>query len=358
MKRPKIIIIGDGIVGLTTGKLLSNYAGKIDIVKKLENPVQPVVMNEITFKILADIWGSGSWLDLLKFISGGLVNWGDKPVKVVKSFFAVDLSLFKDYLVQYLCKIKKINFIYNVPDSIDDYDFVIDASGKKSYFTTLCSSYTKYAFGKRKMIVGISPMISKVNLSIIEALDDCWIYAAPINSEKALIQLMHPDTAKFDDEKFRQSISKTEYIKNIVENNVAELKEFNAFPSVLNDIFSNNRVSLGDSASSFDPICGDGLGNGLRSAILVSAIIKAIRSGEPTEKCQIHYKRKLYNTFSDHLKNCMLYYTNCKSFKGKYWKEEMKLINKALPVELEEIARASPNNYILHNFRLTASNKV
>ena len=228
------------------------------------------------------------------------------------------------------------------------FDWVIDATGRASYLTTVPGLAKHYSFGLRRMITAEAKLhySHNENASLIESLDVGWVFFAPIDKNTAILQVMVPTNPDKPGVILPYLLNETTIIKKLF----SKIKEdsitvFKAFPKIISPLYGSNWISIGDAAMSFDPLCGDGTGQAIRSVILTAAIINGIASGLSKNECLHHYSMRLANAFFCHLRTCIEYYSAIPSV---FWKTEINLMKRDYPYRL--------NAYVNFLFRLNKFN--
>ncbi len=145
----------------------------------------------------------------------------------------------------------------------------------------------------------------------------------------------------------------------LVANQVEGLKEaigtFPAYPRMLYPLCETTTsgagsIACGTAAMGFDPICGEGVGNAVREAILASAVVQAIGCDFPAEEVLAHYSARLLAGFFRHLSACRDFYlAGCQS---EWWHNELALIQQGLKWTREQIEKQPPPQYRLADFEL------
>ncbi len=120
---------------------------------------------------------------------------------------------------------------------------------------------------------------------------------------------------------------------------------FPAYPRISNTLCDVDWLAVGGAAMSFDPICGDGVGNAVREAILATAVIRA----GAAEDLLAHYRARLVAGFLKHLELCRPFYAACS---GEWWRSELALLDKGIAWCREQLANALPFRYQLRDFDL------
>ena len=89
--------------------------------------------------------------------------------------------------------------------------------------------------------------------------------------------------------------------------------EFPAYPRIAVPLCGDGWLACGAAAIGFDPLCGEGTGNAARQAYLATAIIAAVRKGEPVEDLLAHYTSRQMHGFLRHLQICLGFYQSAGS---------------------------------------------
>jgi hypothetical protein len=120
---------------------------------------------------------------------------------------------------------------------------------------------------------------------------------------------------------------------------------FPAYPRISNTLCEDGWLAVGGAAMSFDPICGDGVGNAIREAILAAAVIRA----GAAEALRAHYRARLVAGFLKHLELCRPFYAACS---GEWWRGELALLDQGIAWCRAQLRTALPFRYQLRDFDL------
>ena len=104
----------------------------------------------------------------------------------------------------------------------------------------------------------------------------------------------------------------------------SQTSSFRAHPSILDRLASPGWIACGAAAVSFDPLCGEGMGNSIREAILASALVRASLSGGPVDDLIRHYESSLLGGFLRHLETCHAFYSS--GPQDDWWQTEQRQI--------------------------------
>jgi len=113
-------------------------------------------------------------------------------------------------------------------------------------------------------------------------------------------------------------------------------------PSLLHPATGTDWLAVGDAALAVDPLCGDGVGYAVRSALLAVAAIEGEDAGQPG--CLAHYRGRLRRAFVAHLNACHEYYSV--DILGKEWDTE-KVASARGAMYLDSSTREDAFHYIL-----------
>ena len=86
--------------------------------------------------------------------------------------------------------------------------------------------------------------------------------------------------------------------------------------------------SAGDRAMTFDPICGEGTGQGIKSAILAVAAANALQTDHRPDEVARHVAAWLSFAFGVHLKHCANYYAAITA--PEFWRAEIAFTRRGL----------------------------
>jgi len=85
---------------------------------------------------------------------------------------------------------------------------------------------------------------------------------------------------------------------------------------------------VGDAAMTLDPMSGNGIGSGLRSAILAAAVLDAARRETMPQACFDHYAQRLRDALRSHVRTCVDFYGRAAN--AADWRGEIGTMSEAL----------------------------
>jgi flavin-dependent dehydrogenase len=119
-----------------------------------------------------------------------------------------------------------------------------------------------------------------------------------------------------------------------------------SFPTLSRHLTDGRSLRIGSAAVRFDPLCGDGTAQSIRTGILAAAAVAA--SSDFGQAPILHYERRLAEAFARHLEGCSSFYRNA-GF-GETWREEVSELARAYPFTCDP--RGGAFDFSLHHGRL------
>jgi hypothetical protein len=177
-----------------------------------------------------------------------------------------------------------------------------------------------------------------------ESLDDGWLFLFPVHGASAcLISVGGPAPSL---------IAQSRLIAVQLEAPITAAAEFPAYPRILSELCGSGWLACGTAAVAFDPLCGEGVANAVREAILASAVIRAAMQGSDVESLLAHYNARLMSGFLRHLQMCHHYYSTGGT--GPFWSSELQLLQLGIEWLSERLYPQPSPRYRLVGFELVA----
>ncbi len=110
----------------------------------------------------------------------------------------------------------------------------------------------------------------------IESVDSGWLFLLPRGENEAATLIAVGDMPG-------ALLGQSRVIAGLIGIVEGPAAEFAAYPRIADPLCGDGWLACGAAAIGFDPLCGEGTGNAARQAYLATAIIAAIRKGEPVE---------------------------------------------------------------------------
>jgi 2-polyprenyl-6-methoxyphenol hydroxylase-like FAD-dependent oxidoreductase len=177
-----------------------------------------------------------------------------------------------------------------------------------------------------------------------ESLDAGWLFLFPLHGASAcLISVGGPAPSL---------IAQSRLIAAQVEAPITSTAEFPAYPRILSELCGSGWLACGTAAVAFDPLCGEGVANAVREAILASAVIRAAVQGSDVESLLAHYNSRLMSGFLRHLQMCRHFYSTGGT--GPFWSSELQLLQRGIEWLSERLHPQPSPRYRLVGFELVA----
>ena len=161
-------------------------------------------------------------------------------------------------------------------------------------------------FGWRQMLAARSA--GSTEHAVMEATRRGWIFMFPLGREEVVVQAMCHHRPPDPLAHLREEVDATTIIRDHVD--PAEIHRcacIPAAPAIFPVIGSDRWLAVGHSAVAVDPLCGDGVGVAVHSAMLAAATIEKI--GSPDHGALIDYYQKRHQRFfAMHLRHVADYY--------------------------------------------------
>lgn len=336
--RMNALVRGAGPAGLTAAKLLHEDGWSVRVVRTGNAPNRSIAIPAHTVRMIEDIWQ-------LKFdtafahhmINTRRVWWSskDRGLKTEAPAMCVDLARWTECLCKLLqCTRPEIEFTeeYSVEDS--EQAFVIDARGSPSPAT--CD----FIGGQRQLYLLHDVPAKDNRTACAEIISGAgyWIFLLPTRRDRMSVQIATPegllDWATVFGHLSRHLSQGQSLVTDLLDYSEEVLHERShvatiapRFAKQTNTIY---HLPIGDRALTFDPVCGDGTGQSIKSALLATATLNAHVMGEPTDKLLEHYYSRHLFAFSSHLRLCADYYSTIRF--PEHWRGEVARTKEILDV--------------------------
>jgi flavin-dependent dehydrogenase len=336
---PKVLVIGNGIAGLSCAQLLANRGWEIEIWGKHQLFAPTLILNQITCNLLQDIWHlERNFWDSLHLLHERRVCWGKdgEVLSMAEPSVVINGKSLSDRLWHHLLeKYHHQVYIRELPIKIDnldrlqdDFAWVIDAGGRQSAIAQQLGSGHRYSFGERCILSQEVQLTDAAPEDIywIETVPEGWLFLAPVGNNRAILQAMVPLISGQSLELLTILLNQSRYIQEYIGKISESITIFAGFPQILQPLAGKKYLAVGDAAFSVDPISGDGTGYAIRGAILATSIIDTIAAGLSSSDCLEHYSLRLETAFVAHLQQCLEYYLN--GFTSSLWQREIEKMQK------------------------------
>lgn len=295
-----------------------------------ERPSPPLVLNEAAVDLLVDLSGDSSWLGRAHQLRRRVVRWGKEPARTM---LEPGLSLPGALLRQHLLEIASgegeagadefLNADAQARQRDESWSLYAEAGVAPSGTTT-------ERFGARIMLSTDVMLARGVDPATcwMEGLPAGWVFVAPIGDRHAVLQAALPRQPSGDPaDALRAILGATQDIVRLVDGCEGDVHVYSTAPTLRRPLGGPGWLAIGNAAMSFDPVCGDGTAQALRSGLLAAAVIVASREGRDPEGLIEHYDLRVTKTFAAHLAACARIYDL--AVFGAAWEAEMATVRQS-----------------------------
>ena len=180
---------------------------------------------------------------------------------------------------------------------------------------------------------------------MLEITPEGWLFLFPVSRREVVVQAMLASPPAAPVHALAAAIAGTGWICRFVEGDPQEPVAFPAAPAIFPVTASDRWLAVGAAAFAADPLCGDGTGMALRSALLATALVSQFEENGAGARID-HYQKRHQYAFAAHLRVVADFYRPLAT--NPAWEEEMS----ATRTFLESPAAAAIGDYTRLRFRL------
>jgi hypothetical protein len=328
----RVRIRGDGVAARCCAHLLTR-AGLAVIVEPSSGPKVPVVvLGDQALGLIRDVFDAPNLLAGQPHVDRRLVAWGPdaEAVSVPHSGVAVSEAALLAALP-----------VFQPHEAADEpSDFVIHAAAP------LGALHTQMRFGARRAAAQPVRLTDPADHAscLIESLEGGWLFVAPTGAGDGWLLAVGADPDLL--------LAGSRVVAPRIEVAGPAAGAFDSSPRLSDPPCGDGWLACGTAAVGFDPICGDGVANAVREAILAAAVIVAIdRGGEPAALLG-HYQAMLTAAMRRHLGLCATFYRS--GHGGPWWASELDALAHGHDWCTQRLAAAGDPKYQLRGFDLVA----
>jgi flavin-dependent dehydrogenase len=328
-----ILIRGEGVAGLCCARLLGQSELEVCLERSDRPRVPAIMIGETTQRLLRDVFGAADLFDGLAPIRRRIVLWGGRTESVVLPHSAIVVS--EEVLLD--CIRQRLNAGGSY--SMEDPEWTIIAS------LPLRPSSTVHQFGARMAAaskVRLSPQADR-EACWVESLESGWLFLLPDSEEYGWLLTVgeEPDRA----------LAGSRLVQAQLLDGGSLRGTFPCHPRIVQPLAEAGWIACGTAALGFDPLCGDGIGNAVREAILGSAVIRvAATQPASVDHLVTHYRARLLAGFKRHLQLCLDFYQGGHS--GPWWEDQLRELRRGLQWCAQTDANMGEFRYRLSGFAL------
>lgn len=326
----RALVQGGGPAGWSVAMLLRQRGWQVDLVSAPPGAGPVVLLNPATLHLLCDVWGwslqtlAGRWATV-QALTERLVAWQSQALassapppanRVAQSALALPLATLTSAMA---AKAERAGVRNLAPGSADAgaYAWVIDATGRAGV-----PPEQLHRFGVRQarsVQVRLSPQ-APAHCCVLEAVAGGWLFLIPQGQGTATLQAMvaEPGPLHQAADHLRTLVKRSHHLGALLADWQAPVAHWAAMPSVRRELARPGWLAVGDAALAHDPISGEGIGTGLRTALLAAAVLEATHAGEPTAACLAHYQQRLHHAALAHVRRCLALYQEVQGPQGAH----------------------------------------
>jgi hypothetical protein len=334
-----VLVRGDGVAAACCVRSLSAYDLPVSVVRAGRPKLSAVLLGEATQSLLTDLFVDKKLFAGLPRIRKRVVAWGPGSQPIVLPHSALVISE-HDLLERLWARVQTP--IEATPDTANE-----DTAAWEIISSRMEDpGRDERRFGSRSAFVTNVQLKTDADRESCwaESLDAGWLFLFPVDGASAcLISVGGPAPSL---------IAQSRLIAAQVEAPITSAAEFPAYPRILSELCGSGWLACGTAAVAFDPLCGEGVANAVREAILASAVIRAAVHGSDVESLLAHYNSRLMSGFLRHLQMCHHYYSTGGT--GPFWRSELQLLQLGIEWLSERLHPQSSPRYRLVGFELVA----
>lgn len=299
MRRARVV--GDGISAWACAAALASNGWHVQMPRTDGNcaSVPPVlVINDVTMDVLRALLGSAAFPATAWRLVRRQVIWGGDQRVVDETAWSVCGEEFTQCWGE---SVRRTFGIDDVTAGETCWEFVASRPAEVS------------RFGQRHAVTTTVSMSRSAcrSTSVVESVGDGWLFFAPVSDGTGLLQGMLPSRPELPDRALRRMLDQSHWVRGLVRKPWRandRIRLFAAAPYLNSGLAGRGRLLLGSAAMAVDPVCGDGVGYGVRSAILAAGLAQAVEHGKDFEICASHFRARLAKAMRAHLSACVKYY--------------------------------------------------
>lgn len=290
-----IAIRGSGIAAKGCAHLLAGAGLRVAIEGNHRPSVPTIMLSDPALSLIRSVFDRPDFLADGRRVNRRLVAWGGAPVMIPHGAVLASEDQVQAALPM------SADTVVNWPD------FTIHAAPS-------VPSGEMRIFGDRNAMAAEVTLRdpARDNEVRIEAVQDGWLYLVPGQAGQGWLL----GIGRGIDTLLGQSA----LIAPVVDAVGAASTPFLAAPRLHLPLCGEDWIACGTIALGFDPICGDGIAQSVREAILAAAVITAIEEGGDRTALLTHYQSMLIAAMRRHLLLCAQYYAN--GGDGDWWRSQ------------------------------------
>jgi 2-polyprenyl-6-methoxyphenol hydroxylase-like FAD-dependent oxidoreductase len=319
-------VLGSGVAGLTSAHLLTMRGWGVDCAMSPATPGPVVIISRVNAELLRELWHADETLFAgAHRLRGRVVQWEGSadPTYTTTPALVMSIDVLQERLVD---RAGEAGLCFVPRERVDParYDWVIQAGGREA------ASGESITFGCRRGVAVSVKLTSRAHTdrALIESVPGGWSIVIPQGLGRGTLQAVFSDQPVEPQAQLRVLLAQSQATSALIEEIVSEPVGFAAMPRLAMTPCASGSIAVGDAAVALDPLSGNGVGSGLRSAILATAVLEAAAGDPAPQACFDHYTQRLRNTMRSHVQSCVEFYGRAAHAAG--WRAEIDTMSEAL----------------------------
>ena len=322
-----IAIQGDGVAACCCARLLLNRGLDVTFQKATRPSLPSLLVSPSTQNLMADVFDDGNIFAGFPVIRKRIVLWRNQTVPVTLPHSGVVAS--ESQLLQRLWGRLEMPSETLPERDNDKADWLILSSRS-------AVNGKARQFGSRMATAAAVQLHPRTDPEAcwVEALDDGWLFLLPNSAQAGSLISVGGSLYNL--------IGESRLVASQVKSLQVSSQSFPAYPRILDPLCGPGWLACGTSAMSFDPICGEGAGNAIREAILVSAAVGFLAGNPDCSSVLDHYSSRLLGGFLKHLHLCRDFYSSGPDC--EWWNAELRLLEKGIDWTQQKLSTLTRSN--------------
>jgi len=327
-----VAIVGHGVAAATCGYLLQSAGVAVAAQAAGRARLPAIMLSQSAQALFRDIFDLEDAFRGQLQIRKRVVKWGSrgKPVRVPHSAVVVSEAVLLETIRS------KPHHVTSPPD--DGIEWTIVSTPPPQ------APSVEHAFGSRNATVVPVQLNKRSDPAAcwIESLEQGWLFLLPGASGSGWLLSVGAQ--------LESHIESSRMIAAEIEQLGQPAGVFPSHPRVCWPLCGERWLACGTAALGFDPLCGDGMANAMREAILASAIVRASARGANLNYLLAHYEARLLSGVKRHLGACREFYES--GGPGPWWDSAASSIRQGLTWCDHRLTQVLPFRYRLSGLEL------
>lgn len=286
-----VTIEGRGVAALTAALLLARNRIAFDLTGPPPSPGPVLFLHPGTLSLLREVWGiAPADLPALHRVRRRAVKPlpPDEPALIEQPSVVIGSAALLACLEKRLASM--LETLPPAAQSVSATPWRLLAAGR--------TKPPEQANGPRCTMAEVTPSQHWLaDRAIFEAVPGGWLFLLPTGADRALLQSQR-DAPNDGGDLLQSNLAESQVMPRLIQSVGGEPQTFNAAPHLAQPCAGTNWIAIGDAAMALPPVTGDGVGNGIRTAIWATACLCAVQAGEPAAAVLAFYAWRLRDAFN------------------------------------------------------------